>query len=161
MTELSHRITIDAAPENVWNVLTNLEAVAHYNPGVVNAHYLSPTKQGIGAARQCQLKNGSIVKERVIALEQTKSITLELYESEWPVQNMQWTTRLHASGQQTLVTQTLTYTPKGLIGRIINTFVMKRAINKSVEAVFKSLKTYVENTPAQTTSRIKGTTDAS
>lgn len=142
--QLNHEILINSSAEKVWDVLSNLERVAHYNPTVASARYVSEQKVGVGSARECQLKPSGLVKERVVAVEEGRSITMELYESDWPVENMTWTTTIHPEGNATMVKQTMSYTPKGLIGKIMNFLMMKKNIDKTVGDIFVSLKHYVE-----------------
>ncbi|MDO5970279.1 hypothetical protein Q4Q35_10725 [Flavivirga aquimarina] len=40
------------------------------------------------------MKNGSKIKERVIKVKENKVITMELYESNWPVKDMKWRTAI-------------------------------------------------------------------
>ena len=81
MTQLQHAIRIAASPESVWAVLADLEAVQHYNSGVKHAKYISAEREGIGASRHCDLNPKGWVKERVIAWEPQRAVTMELYES--------------------------------------------------------------------------------
>lgn len=144
MTTLSHEIHINAVPEKVWQVLNNLEEVSAYNPTVAHARYTSDSKEGIGAARECELKAGGKIKERIIAVASGQSVTMELYESEWPVEDMKWTTTIRSENHGTVVTQKTEYRPKGLIGKILNPIVMKRNMNSTIADVFAELKKYIE-----------------
>jgi hypothetical protein len=36
---------------------------------------------GVGASRECTMKEGSVVKERVLGMEDDNAIKMELYES--------------------------------------------------------------------------------
>ncbi|MBI1822091.1 MAG: SRPBCC family protein [Nitrospirae bacterium] len=144
MTRLNHEIFINVPPEKVWKTLANLEAVAKYNPGVAHAKYITAQKEGVGATRQCELKNKSVLKERVIGWNPIQSMTMELSESDWPVQDMQWTTDLTSKNGGTFITQKLQYRPKGVMGTILNFLIMKRMMNKSLNEIFESMKKYIE-----------------
>ncbi len=144
-TTLNHEIMINAKPDSVWQILVNLEMVQHYNPQVASAQYLSNEHQGVNSSRQCTMKDGSVVKERVIAVEENKSITMELYESNWPVEKMKWHTMIEARGEGTLVTQKLDYNTKyGAFGALLNSLMMKNKMQASIQEVFESLKKYSE-----------------
>jgi uncharacterized protein YndB with AHSA1/START domain len=145
MTELKHEITIDSSPEKVFSVLENLEAVQHYNPTVTFAKYISDHKSGAGAARECELGDAGKVRERVTAVDPGKSITMELYEHNWPIKSMQWTTNVLPDGSGTKVTQRLTYEMKfGLLGRLLNKLVMRNKLDNTLNEVFVSMKGYIE-----------------
>ena len=145
LTELRHEIVIQAPAEKVWKILADLESVQHYNPTVKTAKYISSNREGIGASRECELKPKGIAKERIIEWVPGKAMTVELFESDWPVKDMQWRTEVTALGNQTRVSQLLQYRPKGLLGGVMNFLIMKRMINGSVSKVFQGLKSYSES----------------
>jgi len=47
-------------------------------------------EKGIGASRECQLEQG-FAKERITAMDELKSISMEMYESDFPLKYMKWT----------------------------------------------------------------------
>ncbi len=145
MTELKHEITIEASPEKVFSVLENLEEVQHYNPTVTFAKYISDHKSGAGSARECELGDEGKIRERVTAVDPGKSITMELYEHNWPIKSMQWTTNVLPNGAETRVTQKLTYEMKfGLLGALLNKLVMRNKMDSTLNEVFISMKNYIE-----------------
>lgn len=145
-SELKHEIRVEAKAEKVWDVLANLENVQHYNPGVAKAAYISAARSGVGAARRCDLKDGTAIKETVIGWEANEAITMELTESPWPVKNMRWRTSLQTEGNATRVSQTLSYEMKmGPIGRILNALVMRNKMDKNLGEIFGSMKKYAES----------------
>ena len=145
MSELQHTITINAPPDKVWSALADLEAVQHYNPTVSRARYISSNKAGVGASRQCELKPKGVVKERVIAWEPNQAITLELYESPWPVAFMQWRTEVKPHSSGTVVTQRMEYRVKfGMLGAVMDRLVMRRTLDRTIADVLVGLKRFVE-----------------
>lgn len=140
------QIDINAAPAKVWSVLNDLEAVDQYNPQISKASCISTNKEGLGAARQCVMKDGSTVKERVIGIVGKKAITIELYESDWPVQNMKWTTAIDSLENHTRVVQELTYQVKmGALGAFLNSVMMESKMTTTINEAFSGLKNYVES----------------
>ena len=145
MTQLNHEIRIAAPPGKVWAVLADLEAVSHYNPGVKHARYTSSVREGVGASRHCDLNQKGWVKERVIAWEPRKAMTMELYESQWPLKFMRWRTAIAPDGMGTRVTQEMEYQVKfGLLGRLMDKLIMQRKLDQTLARVFISLKRFVE-----------------
>lgn len=144
MSELHHEIHIEAPPERVWGILADLEAVRHYNPKVAAARRISPQAEGIGAGRECDLKPKGKVKERVIGWEPGTAVTMELYESDWPVRDMRWTTRLQPAVGGTRVFQDLSYRPKGALGAVLDAVIMKRMMDRNIAEVFAGLKRFAE-----------------
>ena len=145
MTQLHHDIHIAAPLEKVWAVLADLEAVQHYNSGVKYTRYISAVREGIGASRRCDLKPKGWVKERVIAWEPQNALTMELYESQWPLEFMRWRTVLTPDGAGTRVSQKMDYQVKfGLLGALLDKLVMRRKLDQTLAEVFVGLKRFVE-----------------
>jgi hypothetical protein len=146
MTTLHHEIKINASADKVWGVLTNLDEVAGYNKAVKSAKYISGNKTGVGAARQCEMEKGHI-KERVTRLDERKSVSMELYESNWPLKFMRWTTEVtETDNGDTFMKQVTEYEPgMGVMGRIMNALVMKNKFNKILNELFIDMKLYVES----------------
>lgn len=145
MTQLNHEIRIQAPPEKVFAILSDLEAVQHYNPAVKQAKYISQQKQGAGAARVCDLGKDGQIKERVTDWQAGKYITMELYESPWPIKHMRWKTMVKPNGEGTLLSQTMDYQMKfGFLGSLMDSMMMKNKMDKTLVEVFTSLKTYAE-----------------
>jgi|GEM_PF-2281162 len=145
MTTLHHEIRINASKHQVFDTLANLELVAEYNPNIQAAKYLSSEPmRGVGSARECSTKDGPI-RERVTGFEEGKEISMELYAHNWPIELMNWTTRVAVDGEGTLVTQSLNYKMKfGLLGALLNKVVMKNKMDKTLNEVFKSMRDYIE-----------------
>jgi hypothetical protein len=144
MTTFHHEIRTSAPPDTLWAILTNLEEVARYNPSVAHAAYIGDRNLGSDAARQCTLKDGSIVKERVVAASPSRFITMELYESSWPIDHMQWTTEIVPVDGGTLIKQNTRYEPRGIVGRLLNAVVMKRKMQSTITEVLTELGKYAE-----------------
>ncbi len=147
VTQLEHQIMINAPREKVFETLADLEKVQHYNPGVQSAKYITDKVRGEGAARECDLGKDGVIRERVIGFEEGQWIEMELYEHNWPIEKMQWTTRVQSMGPQaTQVSQTMEYRMKfGLLGSLMNKAIMKNKLNGTLAQVFESMKTYVES----------------
>ncbi|MBI3596587.1 MAG: SRPBCC family protein [Nitrospirae bacterium] len=145
MSELHHTIKINAPLDRVWEVLADLEAVRHYNPMVTHARYISSNRTGVGAARQCDLKPKGHVRERVIGWEPKQSITMELYESPWPIAFMRWRPELKPDGSGAVLTQRMEYGLKfGLLGKIMDALMMRRMLDKGIAETLSNLKRFIE-----------------
>ena len=145
MTTLQHSVMINAPQERVWQVLTNLEEVANYNKMVKAAKCISENKTGVGSSRQCEIDKGHI-KERVTAVNEGQSLSMELYESNWPLKFMRWTTEVSQSGDATLMKQVTEYEPgMGFMGKIMNALLMKRKFSKILDDLFTDMKQYIES----------------
>ena len=145
MTTIHHRIQASCLPERVWAVLSDLEAVKHYNPTVVSASVRGSRRTGVGAERVCDLRPKGRVVERVTHWEDGKAVGLEVAESDWPIHFMRWITRLQPEGEGTRVEQDLEYQVKlGPLGWLLDRLVMKRKLKTTLDAVFAELVKHAE-----------------
>ncbi len=145
MTTLEHQIIINAPKEKVFDALENLELVQEYNPSVLSARYISHDRAGVGAARECNLGKDGLIRERVTAVVDNQSISMELYEHNWPLEFMTWTTRLENVNGNTLLSQSLEYKVKfGLLGALLDRLMMKNKLDSTIASVFESMKLYIE-----------------
>ena len=146
MATLKHEVKINAPMEKIWSILTDLEQVGNYNPLVTSVKYISSNKTGIGSSRECTFKPKGGAKERVTAIEPMKSISMEMFESDWPLKYMKWTNTLDEQNGQTIMTTVTDFKMKfGILGSVMEALVMKPKFNKVLDELFESLKKYAEN----------------
>ena len=146
MAKLHNTIKINAPVDKIWSVLTDLESIQHYSKTVKSARYISKNKTGVGSARECEILPKGRVKERVTGVEPEKSISFELYETDWPLVFMRWTTSLKKDGDGTIVSADTEYKLKyGIIGQLMDSLIMKRKFHKIIDEVFENMKKYIEN----------------
>lgn len=145
MTKLHNEIKIGAPLEKVWKILADLESVQYYSPMIARARYTSSRREGVGASRHCDFKPKGYAKERVIGWEPKKSISMEMYESEWPVKFMRWKTSLKKDVNQTLVASDTEYELKfGILGKLMDALMMRRKFHKIIDDVFADMKRFIE-----------------
>jgi ribosome-associated toxin RatA of RatAB toxin-antitoxin module len=146
MTTLHHEVRINAAPEKVWSVLADLEAVQYYNPLIAQTRYISVSREGVGASRHCDFKPKGFSKERVTDWVPNRLLGMEVVESSFPMAFTRWKTQLTEDGKGTLVTQDLEYEVKfGLLGKLMNVVMMKKKYDGILAEIFTGLKNHVEN----------------
>jgi hypothetical protein len=140
MTTLQHEIRANCAPERVWALLSDLEAVRHYNPTVRAASVKGSRRTGIGAERVCDLEPKGRVVERVTHWEEGRAVGLEVAESDWPIRFMRWVTRVEPADKGSLITQKLEYAVKfGPAGWLLDRLVMRRKLSDTLDVVFANL----------------------
>lgn len=146
MTTIHHEVQANCPPEQVWALLSDLEAVQRYNPTVRSATVQGARRTGVGAERTCQLVPKGRVVERVTHWEDGRAVGLEVAESDWPIHFMRWITRLEPTGASTRITQSLEYEVKfGPLGWLLDNLVMKRKLISTLDAVFASLVKHAED----------------
>src|SRR3954447_9101654 len=109
MTVLETSIRIDAPPDKVWSVLASLDALERYDPGVSKSAIITPTREGPGAARRCDLSPGGWFKERVVHFQPNESLSFELFECTLPVRQLKHSYTLVHEGSATIVHQGMEY----------------------------------------------------
>jgi hypothetical protein len=145
MTTIQHEIPSSCGPAAIWALLSDLEAVAAYNPGVRSARVKGTLRAGVGAERACELLPKGIVVERVTHWEEGRAVGLEVAESDWPIHYMRWVTRVEPVPAGSVITQKLEYAVKfGPLGWLLDRLVMKRKLTKTLDAVFASLVRHAE-----------------
>ena len=150
MTALQHEVHAACAPEHVWAVLADLEAVQRYNPGVRSAAIEGTQRNGVGARRACELIPKGRVVERVTHWEENQALGLEVAESDWPIHFMRWVTYLEPSGAGTRISQSLEYEVKfGPLGWLLDHLVMRSKLQHAIDAVFASLAKHAEASAAE------------
>ena len=146
MTTLHHEVRIQAGIDAVWNAVSDLEAVRHYNPMVASVRLVSAERTGVGAARRCELKPKGQVEERVWKWVPPRAIGLEVAASDWPIVFMRWETTLDPERESTLVRQRMEYRLRfGPVGAVLDALVMRRKLDSAIRDVFANLKRYVED----------------
>jgi hypothetical protein len=140
MTTITHDLPASCPPGRLWDLLSDIQAVATYNPGITAARLRSARAGGVGAERECDLVPKGKVVERVIHWEDGRAVGLEIVESDWPITFMRWVTRIDPAGNGARVTQKLEYKVKfGPLGMLLDAVVMRRNIERAVGAALEGM----------------------
>lgn len=147
MTNFSKQITISSPQEKVWKTMSNLGGIYKFNPSVKTSYYISDKKEGIGAARICELYTGK-VEETASEWEDGKSFVLKIkfLEKAPPLKNV--TARVDISAIDATTTEakvTIEYATKmGIIGKTMNGLLIKSQLEKAIQQLLQGLKLNVE-----------------
>jgi ligand-binding SRPBCC domain-containing protein len=145
MTLLENSIYIEAPPAEVWSVLASLDALDRYDPGVKKSEIVSSTREGVGAARRCDLAPGGWFKEKVADWRPHETISFELFECSLPVRRLRHSYVLSREGAGTVVKQRMEYELKyGLLGAVLNALMVRKKWDAGIKSFFGGLKRYVE-----------------
>ena len=145
MTVLENAIRIDASLEKVWSVLSALDALDRYDPGVTRSEVVTATREGPGSARRCDLAPGGWFKEKVSDWHPNRSLSFELLECTLPVRRLKHSYTLTRDGSATVVRQTMEYELKfGLVGRLMDAMMVRKKWDAGIKGFFAGLKDYVE-----------------
>ena len=143
MLHMTGSVCIDAPVENVWAVLSDLEAIHVWVPAIRRA-YCPARRRGVGAVRVCELGQGTL-RETVLEWNEGRSFKYRgdgapMLET---ATNL-WTVEAHGE-RQTLVTTTSEAVIKGgLFGRVLEPL-MKVMFERMGARSLASLKYLVEH----------------
>ena len=144
-TTISHDIQIEAPRSDVWGILANLETLQHYDREVVRSFYVSDVREGVGATRQCDLPDGTHVKETVVSWREGEGYALEVDEdgSDYPTTDMRVEFTLDEAAEGTRVGITYQYALKpGMPAEAGEE--MRQGFQELVTGLLAGLKKYVE-----------------
>jgi ligand-binding SRPBCC domain-containing protein len=145
MTVLENLIHINAPAEKVWSVLASLDVLDQYDPGIRKSEIVSPSREGPGSARRCDLTPGGWFKERVGDWNPQQSLSFELFDCSLPVRRLKHSYTLTADGAGTLVRQRMEYELKfGPIGKLMDAMMVRKKWDAGIKGFFAGLKYYVE-----------------
>jgi ribosome-associated toxin RatA of RatAB toxin-antitoxin module len=147
MATLFNKITIKAPVENIFQALSQMEGFENLDPNVKKSISLSTIASGLNASRKVEMMDGkNWFKEKVTNLIPNESITYELTDCSFPVKSLRYTYTLTKSGSETLVDQNMSYDMKyGILGKMMDSLMIKKQYNKGIRQFFTGLKTFAEN----------------
>jgi uncharacterized protein YndB with AHSA1/START domain len=146
MATLHNEITIDAPIEKIWAALANMEELEKYDPTVLKSTATTETKEGLGAARKVEMRDGkNWFQEKVTIFKPNEALEFELTACSFPVHQLKHSYSFQTSGNQTKVKQVMQYQVKfSLLGRIMDSLMIRRKSDKGIKQFFAGLKSYVE-----------------
>lgn len=129
-----------------WN--NEFGDIYKFNPNLNHSHLLSesPTANGEGALRQCDLADGkNWIREKVIAVKENRQIVIDIYEGTMPLKQAIATFDFkQISANQTEVAMTMTFTPKmGVLGLLLVPL-LKAKFRGMLQALLDANADYVE-----------------
>jgi ligand-binding SRPBCC domain-containing protein len=148
MATIRNEITINAPIEKIWQALTEIDWLEKYDPTVKTSTALTTTKSGIGAKRKVEMLDGkNWFEESVTQFKVNEALTYELTACSFPVHTLQHSYSFEIVGGQTKVKQVMDYTVKfGLLGRLLDTLMIRKQSDKGIKKFLAGLKKFVEKT---------------
>jgi uncharacterized protein YndB with AHSA1/START domain len=146
MTKLWNEISINARIETIWEALSNIEALEHYDPTVLSSRALTPVRSGFGAIRKAEMKDGkNWFEERVSEWRHNEALTYELTACSFPVNQLRHSYSFERSEEGIVVKQVMEYQMRfGLMGKILDFLFVRKKSDGGIKKFFSGLKAYVE-----------------
>jgi ribosome-associated toxin RatA of RatAB toxin-antitoxin module len=146
MTILHNEIAINASPDKVWSVLTDITALEKYDPTVLGSDLVSTNRNGIGATRKVRMKDGkNWFVEKVTGWEQGKALSFQLTDCSFPINSLSHSYSFSSDGTGTTVRQVMTYEVKfGMLGKFMDRLMIRKQTDKGIKLFMGGLKNFVE-----------------
>ena len=150
MAELTVEKIVNAPLEQVFASWSdNFGDICKFHPSLNESFLLedSPTSSGLGAARQCNLKDGkNWVRERVVAVEENEKIVVDMYDGTMPLKKAVATIDFaRIDNSSTKVWLTIEFEPKmGILGKAMVPM-MKMKFRPMLQSLLEANAAYVED----------------
>lgn len=145
MTTISASTRINAPKARVWEVLADLGGISKWNPGVARSYYTSEQTRGDGASRHCDLQPRGWLEERAFDWREGEGYTIDVYDSDLPLERNRVRFTLSENGEATTVTVTADYKLKfGPLGALLDAVYGRRQFRRGFEGLLAGLKYHVE-----------------
>lgn len=144
MQTVSATQTINVDLTAVWPLISDVTQIAHWHPSIASVDLLTAKPTGLHAARRCNFKDGTSVREEVVDLSEAKKIRFRLSEFSVPMKRLELQIETTAASvRATSVTLSLHYEVKfGLLGRLLGATVMRRELGKMAARILAGLASY-------------------
>lgn len=146
MTKLVNEMIINAPAEKIWHILANLEELERYDPTVKSAKRISAAAEGLGAKRKVHMLDGkNWFEEKITVWQPGSALCYQLTDCSFPIEGLTHSYSFEPAGAQTKVKQEMIYTVKfGLLGRIMDSLMIRKQTSGGIKKFFEGLKEYAE-----------------
>lgn len=137
---------VEATPAEVWASWDDFGNIAAFNPNLKGSHLLADKPTGLGATRQCDLKDGrNHIRERIVDYVPSRKMVVDIYEGTMPLRTAVATITLDPVGpDRTRVTMRMEFAPKyGPFGALMVPM-MKPQFRKMLRALLDGNAAHVE-----------------
>ena len=141
MIHFERSLTIDAAPDAVWAVLSRFMHIDEFAPEIVSVDALTSSEVGLGSKRRNHFKNGTSLVEDVTSWRPGEGYTVKLSDmAAMPLHVASSDVHIAAKGGGSVVTWIFDYRVKyGPLGWLMGQTLMKMMMGKIIDANLKGL----------------------
>lgn len=147
MPTITTKKIVNAPVEEVWESWDDFGNIDKFNPSINASRLLGGDATGIGARRECDLKDGkNWVRERIVDYVPSKRLRIDVYETSMPIKKMVATLTFRSiADNQTEVAFTAEFEPKmGFLGKLMAPL-MKRQFRPMLASMLDGNADYVES----------------
>ena len=150
MARVSATHIVEAPAEEVWKSWDDFGNISKFHPALKGSHLLDTQATGLGAKRQCDMKDGkNHIRERIVDYVPNERMVIDIYDGTMPLKEAVATLTLQSSGtDRTIVRMDMEFTPKfGLLGGLM-TPLMKPQFRGLLTSLLEANAAYVQGTTA-------------
>ena len=146
METVEKSISIDAPQEVVWKAIADFQGIGEFHPYIKTVDLLTENNGGLGSKRTCHFNDGSDLDEEIIAWVEGEKYTINGSNLSIPINVLHGTVGVRTVDGMSEAYMKIEYQPKfGLIGKLMSTMLMKRALSKRIEDVLAGLNYLITN----------------
>lgn len=145
MRTLTQSITIDAAPEKVWDALKDFGDVAAWAPYMRISHLLGELESGAGVRRAMQHELGFRFEEVVTEWRDGQGYDFDVLKAPWPMKNVRESWQMDNTRETVKVNTRVEYDMKlGFLGALADFLLVRFIVLREMRSGVRGLKEYVE-----------------
>ena len=146
METVEKSISIDAPQEVVWKAVADFQGIGEFHPYIKTVDLLTENNGGLGSKRTCHFNDGSDIDEEIIEWVEGEKYTINGSNFSLPLKVLHGTVGVRTVDGMSEAYMKIEYQPKfGLIGKLMSTMLMKRALSKRIEDVLAGLNYLITN----------------
>ena len=146
METVEKSISIDAPQEVVWKAIADFQGIGEFHPYIKTVDLHTENNGGLGSKRTCHFNDGSDIDEEIIEWVEGEKYTINGSNFSLPLKVLHGTVGVRTVDGMSEAYMKIEYQPKfGLIGKLMSTMLMKRALSKRIEGVLAGLNYLITN----------------
>ena len=142
MAQFTVSRTLPQPPAEVWATLADFGGISRWAAGIESSP-INPgaPERGLGAERYCTLYDGNHLQERIVEFTDGESMTIDVFETSMPLKTSRFRFDVEAASAGTTLSVTGAYDVKfGLVGKVMDSLVMKKMMGKNFAGLLASLE---------------------
>lgn len=149
MTDVSAEAVLAMSRTEAWSRLRDFTLAQYYVPGVTGLEITTAQREGAGASRRVFCKGRKPIDETVTRWEDGRGFTVRLHHGDKPnapFKHAEFTYWLDDTAEgRARIRTTMSYEPSfGILGRVLDRLLLRRAVSSTVQAIVGGLKQFYE-----------------
>ncbi len=153
MSSLTQSVEIDAAKDEVWEVLADLGTVSRWAPTITESAMIGDASEGVGAVRTCEHVKMGTLEETVVSWSEGEAYAYDVTAGlPFPMKALRNNWSVDEQGSRTKVTLHQEFSTKlGPLGSLMESMMLKRMMRKEMRLALAGLEYHIETGSIATT----------